>query len=111
MSGVATFAKQLSNKYVKIWTDNTGGEAVLRQGAAKTMDHNALVHVFWLLACKHDFMVEIARVPTHDNIADGPTRPNKDINCKILRALNAVEANPELPGELTSVDRFIDILM
>ena len=108
--GVATFAKQLNNKYVKIWTDNTGGEAVLRQGAAKAMDHNALVHIFWLLAIEHDFMVEIARVPTDDNIADGPTRPGKDINCNILHALGATEDAPRLPSELNKAKRFVDII-
>ena len=108
--GLETFKERIKGKLLRIWTDNSGGEHSLRQGSSKTNDYNALVHFFWLTCQKLNIDVDIRRVPTDDNIADGPTRPTKAVNCKILHELDAVESSPKLPCELSGSDSFKHLL-
>jgi len=108
--GIETYKEKMSGKLVRIWTDNSGGEHSLRQGSSRTNDYNALVHFFWLYCQKLNIDVDIRRVPTADNIADGPTRPTKAVNCKILNVLEASETAPKLPCELSGSDAFKHLL-
>ena len=108
--GVESLKKQIDGKLLRIWIDNSGGEHVLRQGSSRTSDYNALVHFFWLMSAKLNTEVEIRRVPTKDNIADGPTRPDKSVDCKILTELQALGFNLELPSELIDAVAFKDLL-
>jgi len=108
--GIETFKEKMRGKLLRIWTDNSGGEHSLRQGSSRTNDYNALVHFFWLYCQKLNIDVDIRRVPTADNIADGPTRPTKAVNCKILHVLDASETEPELPCELSGSDSFKHLL-
>ena len=111
MLGLETFKEQIDGKLLRIWTDNAGGEHVLRQGSSKTNDYNALVHLFWLKCAQLSIEVEARRRPTKDNIADGPTRPTKSVNCKILTEMQALEIKPKLPSELIGAVAFKDCLV
>ena len=42
--GLSTFAQQLAGRSVRVWTDNVGCEGALKCGAARSSDHNLLVH-------------------------------------------------------------------
>ena len=77
--------EHLRGKYVRVWTDNAGGEGALKKGAAKASDHNFLVHATWLLAAKNNVGLWINRVPTDDNIADEPSR----CEYRLIEALGA----------------------
>ena len=55
--GLCTFIGNLAGRTVRVWTDNAGGEGALRTGAAKSCDHNLLVHAVWLLAAKHRYLL------------------------------------------------------
>ena len=72
--GLDTFAEQLCERKVKIYTDNTAAEYILGRGSAKESGQNQLAHVFWLRCVKLDTDVRIERVASENNIADDPSR-------------------------------------
>ena len=72
--GLDTFAEQLYERKVKIYTDNTAAEYILGRGSAKESGQNQLAHVFWLRCVKLDIDVRIERVASENNIADDPSR-------------------------------------
>ena len=72
--GLETFRKQIEDKNITIYTDNTGTESILIRGSAKSPDHNVIAHLFWKRAAEDRLGVWVSRVGTDDNIADGPTR-------------------------------------
>ena len=72
--GLSTFAEQLAGRSVRIWTDNAGGEGALKGGAARSQDHNMLVHGIWLWAWRMGCSLWVERVPTKENSADLPSR-------------------------------------
>jgi hypothetical protein len=88
--GLSTFVDRLRGRCVRVWCDNKGGECCLRAGAAKSGDHNLLVHAMWLLAAREGFGLWVERVPTKENIADLPSRESY----KLLQALGAVWRTP-----------------
>ena len=100
LMGLETFSERCRGKNIRVWTDNVGSEHALIKQAGRRTDHNAIVHSTWLTAARIGAGLFINRVPTHQNIADGPTRPNKDIAKTLLNVLGAEEVNPELPCEL-----------
>lgn len=72
--GLSTFQKLLQGRKVVVWSDNKGAEGASRKGNAKAWDHCRLVHELWLHAVQNQTHVWIERVPSHDNIADSPSR-------------------------------------
>ena len=72
--GLCTFLDDVRGKYVRIYIDNTGGESALEKGAARSADHNLLVHSVWHLGARYGFGIWIERVPSSLNIADEPSR-------------------------------------
>ena len=72
--GLSTFQSELKGRKVVVWSDNKGAEGATRKGSAKAWDHCRLVHDIWLHALQHSIHLWIERVPSHDNIADSPTR-------------------------------------
>ena len=72
--GLSTFQEILKDRKVIIWTDNKGAEGSCRKGSAKAWDHCRLVHELWLHALQNHTHVWIERVPSHENIADSPSR-------------------------------------
>ena len=69
-----TFGHRLREKLVVIWTDNEAAEHALIRGGAGCGDHNRIIHGFWAAVRRLRCEICIARVPSKDNIADGPTR-------------------------------------
>ena len=94
--GLCAFLQQLRGKLVRIWVDNIGGELALSKGAARSRDHNLLIHSVWHMSVKHAFGVWVERVPSSLNIADEPSREQYDT----LRALGARWVEPTLAPEL-----------
>jgi hypothetical protein len=88
--GISTFREKLVGRRVRIWCDNVGGEQALRAGAARSLDHNLMVHGVWLHAVRVGYGIWVERVPTKDNIADLPSRESYGL----LRSLGATWAEP-----------------
>ena len=74
LTGIVTFLPLLKGRTLRIWTDNEGGAFSVIRGGSAQQDHNCLVHRFWCLCYEHAIHPWIARVPSEDNISDGPTR-------------------------------------
>ena len=72
--GMESFREQLRGKHVTIYTDNVGVQGALTRGSTKEPDHNEMVHLIWRRITCDQVGVWFDRVPTDDNIADGPTR-------------------------------------
>ena len=64
----------LRARNVVIWSDNTGAEAVVRRGTARTFDHCCLTHALWKRFAELRLAIWVERVPTAVNIADDPSR-------------------------------------
>ena len=94
--GLCAFLQQLRGKLVRIYVDNVGGERALSKGAARSMDHNLLIHSVWHMSVRYGFAVWVERVPSSLNIADEPSREQYDT----LRALGARWVEPNLAPEL-----------
>ena len=84
--GVSTFTDKLRNKNVRVWSDNTGSECVLRKGSSKKATSNLAVHGLWLFTALGNIGMWIDRVPTKANIADLPSREEYDFLENTLRA-------------------------
>ena len=72
--GFDTFAERLRGRRVVVHSDNTGSEASIRRGTARSLDHAQLVHAQWMTAAVLSLTLFIKRVATDDNIADLPSR-------------------------------------
>ena len=57
-----------------VWSDNRGAEQATRKGRSRAFDHTCLVHALWIKAIQLNLAMEVWRVPTHENIADLPSR-------------------------------------
>ena len=64
--GLVAFAAETANTAVRVWTDNKGGECALRRGSTVSMDHNAIIHMTWLVAARNNSGVFVERVPTKE---------------------------------------------
>ena len=93
MLGLESFRNEIRGANLTIWTDNAGAEGALVKGASKNADHNIMMHLFWKRAALDRIGVWIRRVPTCDNIADGPTRGWFEA----LFEIGAVPCHPSLP--------------
>ena len=67
-------AGELQGCDLHVYSDNTGAEACLRKGAAKSFDHSCIVHSMWRRAVELDVDLAVFRVPTAENLADLPSR-------------------------------------
>ena len=94
--GLLAFLVQLRGKCARIYVDNTGGERALAKGAARSVDHNLLVHSIWHLSVKFGVGIWFERVASALNIADEPSREKYDT----LLALGAKWVAPNLAPEL-----------
>ena len=72
--GLSTFAKATAGRVVVLYSDNSGAEKCTAKGAARSFDHNALVHSMWCQALLQRFYLWVKRVPSDANIADAPSR-------------------------------------
>ena len=82
--------------------DNDGVTAALIKGSSNCPEVNSMVAVFWLQVARLRADSVFHRVESAANIADGPTRPEKD-GISFLTALGAVECPALLPGWLVDV--------
>ena len=110
LAGIETFKDKCQGARVRIWTDNIGGECALRKQACKAVDHNALVHLVWTKAAELNAGLFINRVPSCENIAHGPTRPDEEISSLVLHKLGAARRDCKLPGELSGPSNIKDCI-
>ena len=99
LMGIESFADKIASSNLTVWTDNVGGECALKRQTARAADHNQLVHQVWARAAALKAGIWINRVPSAENIADGPTRPLDDISMSILTHVNAIKCACRLPSE------------
>ena len=97
--GLSTFGVQLAGKYVRVWTDNRVAEFSLIRASSKAVDLNQLVHGIWLFAARRKLGIWIGRVPTHENIADLPSREEYDL----LQSMGASWVSPHMDNIAWSV--------
>ena len=109
--GLETFTHKLKGASVRIWTDNAGGELALKKQAGKASDHNALVHLVWTKAAEINAGLYINRVPSCENIADGPTRPTEVVSMSIVNNIAAKFQEPKLPRELATTNFIKDCIL
>ena len=104
--GFCTFASQLKGRRVIVHSDNTGSEACVRRGSARSMDHAQLVHAQWTQAAVLAMSVFVKRVATDVNIADLPSR----LELEAMRALPwATEVAPVLDSGFCAADSWEEL--
>ena len=81
--GICTFEHLVRGKTLRVYCDNVGGERALAAGAAKSPDHNKLIHAVWMIAMRLGLAVWTYRVPTKDNIADLPSRESYELLAQV----------------------------
>ena len=78
LMGIETSSERCRGETVRVWT-NVGGESALSKQAGRKMDHNAIVHLTWLIASQIGAGLFSNRVPILQNIPDGATRPTQEV--------------------------------
>ena len=90
LMGLHTFAPLLQGRTLGIWTDNEGARGSMSAGGARCADHNEIVHRVWGLCYECCMNPWFDRVPTDDNVSDGPTRSDFSVvdalGCLLVRA-------------------------
>ena len=92
---LSSFKSSLYGRNVRIWSDNVGSESATRKGAAKSFDHNSLIHGIWSQALRLKIALQVDRVPTQFNVADLPSREEY----ALLEQIGAVWVPPLLAHE------------
>ena len=71
---LSTFQQFLRGQAWTAWIDNQGVVGSLIRGSSRTADANSVIAQMWLLVAKYNIALEVGRVASSANIADGPTR-------------------------------------
>jgi hypothetical protein len=90
---LASFGDVIKGRDIVIFSDNSAVEFAVKRGSAKSTDHNRMVHWIWMWAFKAHSQLFTERVPTDDNVADGPSRGKFEA----LRRLSVNFVPPLLP--------------
>ena len=98
----ASFSQMLTGALVSVFVDNDGVSAAFINGSSDCPEVDSMVAVFWLRSASEKSSIVFHRVASASNIADGPTRPDKD-GCNILHALGATEVPALLHGYLATL--------
>ena len=69
-----TFRAELKGALVLAFIDNDGVRCAVRHGGGGAPEVNAMVGNLWLERVRDQVGLDAARVETHANIADGPSR-------------------------------------
>jgi hypothetical protein len=72
--GLVAFAPLLRGRTFRVWTDNEGCRGSMSSGRARAVDHNLIVHLIWRECFRGCMSPWFSRVPSDDNVSDGPTR-------------------------------------
>ena len=87
---VSSFKSRLLDCLVSVFVDNDGVSASFINGSSDCPEVNAMVAVFWIQMAELRCDAVFHRVESASNIADGPTRPEKE-GCQVLELVGAVE--------------------
>ena len=91
--GLHTFAPLLRGRTIRVWTDNEGCKGSITSGRARECDHNFIVHMIWQACYEFTMNPWFSRVPTDENISDGPTRSDHSV----VAALGCLLVKAQLP--------------
>ena len=91
--GLEAFADLIRGRTLRIWTDNEGCRGSITAGGARSDDHNAIIHRIWCFCFENCVNPWCSRVPTDDNISDGPTRGD----FSVVRALGCIPFQAHAP--------------
>jgi hypothetical protein len=92
--GLHVFMPLLRGRTIRVWTDNEGCRGSMSSGAARADDHNMLVHAIWTACFGGCVNPWFDRVPSDDNISDGPTRED----FRVVEALGCVFVKAQVPS-------------
>jgi len=90
---IGTFQSVIARSRLLGFVDNDGVRASMLKGSCKAPEINTLIGRFWLDLAKRGTAVYLARVETHANIADGPSRAQLEL----MKRLKATYVEPVLP--------------
>ena len=90
---LGTFPHFLPRSRIVCYVDNDGARASMMKGASHSPEINTLVGRMWLEMATLQASFFSARVETHANIADGPSRGD----CSLMVRLGACWVAPALP--------------
>ena len=90
---VGTFAHILEGSLCLLFVDNEGVRCAIRHGGGGGPETNMMVGHLWMYCACRKVGLFIARVETHANVADGPSRDD----CSLMVRLGATEVVPCLP--------------
>ena len=82
----------VTGRKLRVWSDNTGAETSVAKGSSRAFDHTCLVHCMWVHAIRLGINIRVDRVPTHDNVADLPSREDYSL----LESLGAKRVEAKL---------------
>jgi hypothetical protein len=91
--GLMAFMPLLRGRTIRVWTDNEGCRGSMSSGAASAVDHNKIVHWIWEACFGGCVNPWFDRVPSDDNVSDGPTR--KDL--RVVEALGCCFISAHVP--------------
>eukprot|EP00971_Amphidinium_carterae_P351614 6492191-Amphidinium_carterae.1 len=94
-----TFSLQIVGTALTVYVDNEGVRAAMHKGSGGTVEVNIAIGKMWMQIALQDVALWTARVESHSNIADGPTRHD----LSELERLDATFCAPELPSWVKSV--------
>ena len=91
--GVSTFVHLMRGALVISYVDNDGARAAIQHGGNRSYEVSHLVHYLWIEVSRQSVGWYTARVESHANIADAPSRGD----LSAMRALGAIMYAPRWP--------------
>ena len=85
---------QLSGVEVLLFVDNRAAEGTLLKAYSKSRHLTVLAALFWQAVRYSKSAAWVGRVPSHLNVADGPSRDDPSVP----RSLGATQLHPNLPA-------------
>ena len=89
---VASLRDRLRNSDLSLYVDNEGAKSMILNGFARgdSLDATVLSSVLWTMLAECHIALHVNRVPSVDNVADGPTRPEAPQKSAWLNSLRPI---------------------
>ena len=97
---ITTFADELKDANTILYCDNNGQLGALIRGFSREWDYSVVAGVFWRIACFQSMSLQLARVPSVENVADIPSRPKDTLGMGWLRSRGSIFVKP---GDMTEL--------
>ena len=99
---LASFAHLLRGTLLTLYTDNQGVLGSVINGSSTAPEMNAIIGSIWLHVSAHHISLDVYRVESAANIADGPSRSSFEL-MERLGALEVEAVWPQICMDLWSV--------